>query len=55
MPYTGKQLLKEDVNAALRTAQGITPEFASRELSLVITKLQEAMMWAEEIKEKEEP
>lgn len=47
-----KTELKNNINLALKFAQHTnrSNQLVGRELSIVITKLEEAMMWAEKIK-----
>ncbi len=41
--------LQQDISSALDNARYQSQEFPSRELSLVVTKLQEAQMWFDAI------
>lgn len=47
-------MITESINNALDVSKDFEKEFRSRELSLVITKLEEASHWAEALRRKKE-
>lgn len=49
MREVDRKSLVEDIAADIETAKDLSEDTPSRELSLVITKLQEARQWAREI------